>query len=116
MEHDIFREELAIKYPTYGHALWQPSPRGRYAAVDIGDVGFIREGYFRRLFSILLPANHPSHRHGVPQHHKPLELPLSLSASIDTGTLQSNNFRSNGVSDRSDDHRRGALGYRVSSS
>ena len=22
MEYDIFREELAIKYPAYGHALW----------------------------------------------------------------------------------------------
>ena len=116
MEYDIFREELAIKYPAYGHALWQPSPGGSYAEVDIGDVGFIRGGYFRRLFNILLPANHPSHRHGVPPYHKPLELTLSLSASIDTGTLQRNNLRSNGVSDRSDDHRRGALGYRVSSS
>jgi hypothetical protein len=116
MDYDIFREELAIKYPAYGHALWQPSPGGGCAAVDIGDVGFIREGRFRRFFNILLPEDHESHRHGVPQYYKPLELTLPLSASIDTGPLQPNNFRSNGVSDRSDDHRRGALGYRVSNS
>ena len=115
MEYDIFREELALKYPAYGHALWQPSPGESYAEVDIGDVGFIRGGYFRRLFNILLPEDHESHRDGVPQHHEPLI--LSMSSPTNRGTLrQPNNFRSNGVSDRSDDHRRGALGYRVSSS
>jgi hypothetical protein len=108
MEYDIFREELAIKYPAYGHALWDPSPGGRYDAVDIGDVGFIREGYFHRLFNVLLPEDHESHQDGVPQHHEPLV--LRTSSPTNTRTLQPNNFRSNGVSDTSDAHRRGALG------
>ena len=108
MNYDIFREELAAKYPAYGHALWEPSPGGRYTVVDIGDVGFIREGYFHRLFNILLPEDHPSHQDGVPQRHEPLVLRMSSPTSI--GTLQPNDLRSNGVSDISDESGRWASG------
>jgi hypothetical protein len=108
MEYDIYREELAIKYPAYGHALWDPSPEGRYTAVDIGDVGFIRKGYFHRLFNILLPRDHPSHQNGAPQQHEPLA--LRIRSPTNTATLQANNLRSNGVLDRSDEHRLMASG------
>ena len=108
MDYDIYREELGIKYPAYGHALWEPSPGGRYTSVEIGDVGFVRQGYFHRLFNILLPEDHPSHQDGVPQHHEPLV--LRMTSPTNTGTLQPNNLRSHGVSDRSDEHRLGASG------
>jgi hypothetical protein len=108
MDHDIFREELAAKYPAYGHALWEPNPGGHYAAVEIGDVGFIRDGYFHRLFNILLPEDHPSHQDGVPQRHEPLVLRMRSPTS--TGTLHPNNLRSNGVLDKSDETRRRASG------
>jgi hypothetical protein len=108
MDYDIYREELRIKYPTYGHALWEPSPGGCYTSAEIGDVGFIRQGYFYRLFNILLPEDHPSHQDGVPQHHEPLI--LRMTSPTNTGTLQPNNLRSNGVSDRSDEHRLRASG------
>jgi hypothetical protein len=45
-DYDIFREQLAIKYPSYGHALWEPSPRRPDRPVQVGDVGFIRRGKF----------------------------------------------------------------------
>lgn len=51
----IFREELAIRYPDHGHALWEPDPRLLYEAVAVGDVGFIDKGYFHRLFNALCP-------------------------------------------------------------
>ena len=108
MDYDIYREQLAIKYPAYGHALWEPSPWGHYTAIEIGDVGFIRQGYFHRLFNILLPGDHPSHQDGVPQHHEPLV--LRMTSPINTGMLQPNNFRSNAVSDWSDEHRLRASG------
>src|SRR5258707_9405588 len=108
MEYDIYREELAIKYPAYGHALWDPNPGGRYTAVDIGDVGFIREASFHRLFNILLPKDHPSHQNRAPQQHKPL-VP-NIRPHTRAATFQGNNFRSNGVLDRSDEHRRMASG------
>ena len=106
MDYDIYREELAIKYPAYGHALWEPDPGGLYTSVDIGDVGFIRQGYFQRLFNILLPEDHPSHQDGVPQHHEPLVVRMISHTNI--GTLQPNNLRTNGVLDRTEEHRRGA--------
>jgi len=55
-QHETFREELAIKYPVFGYALWEPGSRGRYHAVQVGDVGFIREGYFHQLFNVLPPT------------------------------------------------------------
>jgi len=72
---DTFRETLAINYPDYGHALWEPSPGGLHDAVEVGDVGFIRNGCFHRLFNISLPGDHPSHqKFGVPESHEPLRL------------------------------------------
>jgi hypothetical protein len=63
MGYNIYREELGIKYPDDGHALWEPSPGGRYTSVEIGDaVGFIRQGHLHRLFNILFPEDHPSHQ------------------------------------------------------
>ncbi len=55
--YDVFSAQLAIKFPAYGHALWEPSPTelSQYCAVDVGDVGFTREGRFHRLFNVLLP-------------------------------------------------------------
>jgi hypothetical protein len=98
MEYDVYREEIAIKYAAHGHALWVPNPGGLYPAVQVGDVGFIREGKFHRLFNVLLPEDHPSHENfGVPEHHKPLE--LKFQRHIYPGTLSPNNFRSRGVTD-----------------
>ena len=56
----IFREELAIRYPKHGHALWEPDPDGLYETVGVGDVGFIHGGYFYRLFNALSPPDAPS--------------------------------------------------------
>ena len=108
MDYDIYREELAINYPAYGHALWEPSPGGRYDSVEIGDVGFIRQGSFHRLFNVLLPYDHPSHQDGVPQDHEPLI--LRTASQTNTGRIQPNNLRSSGVSDKSDEHRPVASG------
>jgi hypothetical protein len=94
--YDIFRNLLAVKYPAYGHALWDPSPGTFYSAVAVGDVGIIREGKFHRLFNALLRADHPSHRNlGVPEYHEPL-LP-SIHGHIYSGTLASHDFYSRGV-------------------
>jgi hypothetical protein len=94
--HDIFRHHLSNLAPAYGHALWDPNPGNLYPAVEIGDVGYIREGKFRRLFNALLPANHPSHRNfGVPGHHE--QLTLNIENHIDVGVLDPRLFYSAGV-------------------
>lgn len=93
---DIFREQLAIEYPSYGHALWEPSPRNPDRPVQVGDVGFMLRGRFHRLFNALLPADHLSHELGVPEHHEPL-VP-TLAHHLDTRVLTPNNYCSAGVS------------------
>jgi hypothetical protein len=52
-DHDVFREQLGIAFPAYGHALWNPSPWKPNTPVEVGDVGFIRMGKFHRLFNAL---------------------------------------------------------------
>jgi hypothetical protein len=94
--YDIFRHHLVMKYPAYGHALWVPSPVDSSPAVEVGDVGFIREGRFYRLFNVLLPADDPSHQNfGVPEYHQ--RLTLRMTTHINSGTLSPNNFCSSGV-------------------
>jgi hypothetical protein len=94
--YDTFREQLAITYPALGYALWEPGPEGEYGRVKIGDVGYIRQGKFHRLFNALLSADHLSH-HGVrlPEYHEPL-IP-NVPDHIDRGTLQHDNYCSVGV-------------------
>ena len=96
MDYDVFRDQLAASYPTYGHALWDPSSGGLYTAVEVGDVGFIRQGKFHRLFNVLLPRGHSSHENfGVPEHYEPLV--TRMPQHIFTGTLSPNDFYSGRV-------------------
>ncbi len=97
MDHlDVFREQLAATYPRFGHALWEPSPGGQHGPVQVGDVGYIREGKFHRLFNALLSADHPSH-HGIrlPEYHEPLD--PNLPGHIDRGILKHDHYCSTGV-------------------
>lgn len=71
--YEIFRHHLVTQFPAYGYPLWEPDPANVSTAVEVGDVGFIREGRFYRLFNALLPADDPSHEiFGVPDDHEPL--------------------------------------------
>jgi hypothetical protein len=109
MEYDVFREEIAKKHPAYGHALWVPSPGELYSTVEVGDVGFIREGKFHRLFNVLLPKGHPSHENfDVPEGHEPLE--LKTKTHIYSNTLDANNFLSRGITRVADVDPRQAMG------
>ncbi|KAH9032015.1 hypothetical protein EDB85DRAFT_1890861 [Lactarius pseudohatsudake] len=94
--YDTYREELGKAYPGFGHALWEPDPGEQSPPVGVGDVGFIREGRFHRLFNALLPADDPSHEiFGVPADHEPLR--LSMPNHINRGALAPNAFYSHGV-------------------
>jgi len=94
--YDIFREQLETRYPAYGHALWEPRPGSLYSPVEVGDVGYIREGAFHRLFNALLAADHPSHgKFGVPEYHVPL-VPTPPD-HINIGTLNPTHYCSHGI-------------------
>jgi hypothetical protein len=91
-DYDIFREQLSIKYSTYGHALWEPSPAKPNSPVNVGDVGFIRSGKFHRLFNVLLSAEDQSY---VPEHYE--QLVPKFSDHISKGTLSANHYCSDGI-------------------
>ena len=55
-EFEIFREQLAMKYPANGHALWEARPLDPDRPVEVGDVGIVRKGRFHSLFNALRPA------------------------------------------------------------
>jgi hypothetical protein len=93
--YDIFREQLAFKYPEYGLALWEPNPRRADRPVQVGDVGFVRRGKFHRLFNALLPADDPSHDLAVPEYYE--QLVPNLSDHIDKGLLSPNHYCSAGI-------------------
>jgi len=95
--YDIFREQLAIKYPAYGHALWDPNPGVLYSPVEVGDVGYVRDGKFHRLFNALLPADHPSQKFGAPESHEPIFSVYNPSGQTDIGTLKPNHYYSHGI-------------------
>jgi hypothetical protein len=92
-DFEIYREQLSIKYPTYGHALWEPSPSNPNNPVGIGDVGFIRDGKFHRLFNALISAEEQSN---VPEHYE--QLVPKFSDHISKGTLSSDHYCSDGIS------------------
>ena len=73
--HAIYREQLAPLY--HGHALWEPDSGNLYAHVSVGDVGYVSEGRFFRMFNVLLEWNHPSHLNYVlcvPEPYSRIEL------------------------------------------
>ena len=106
--YDTFRYQLALKHPAHGHALWDPSPGELEPRVQVGDVGFIQEGKFHRLFSAMLPEDHPSHlRLGVPEYHEQLTSVLPVQDDpfdeyLDLWLLPPTDFLSKGVTSVSD--------------
>ncbi|KAF8496689.1 hypothetical protein F5888DRAFT_1701790 [Russula emetica] len=68
----VYRDQLASLY--HGLALWEPSPfKEIYDRVSIGDVGFVREGAFFRMFNVMLPWDHESNgKLGKPMQYEPL--------------------------------------------
>jgi hypothetical protein len=56
---DVYHKHLS--FLSQGCALWNPNPLKRiYDRVSIGDVGYIDEGAFIRMFNVTLPRDDPS--------------------------------------------------------
>jgi hypothetical protein len=72
--YDTYREELAKAYPGFGYALWEPDLGEQNPFIGVGDVGFMCEGRFHRLFNALLRADHPSNGiFGIPADYESLQ-------------------------------------------
>ena len=95
--YDTYRELLVKAYPGFGTALWDPSP-GNFPPVEVGDVGFISDGSFHRLFTALENKDHSSNTtsYCVPDHYEPLwAKPGHIRRGVHTGPSI---FQSQGVS------------------
>lgn len=56
-----------------GLPLWHPEPTS-HGETLLGDVGYMRDGAFQRLFHAMLPADDPINAHGVPEGFEVLQL------------------------------------------
>ncbi|KAJ7040950.1 hypothetical protein C8F04DRAFT_185870 [Mycena alexandri] len=70
--HQVYSSQLSQLH--HGYPLWFPEPC-LYKEVKVGDVGYLKDGRFHRLFSATLPADDPDQTLGVPPRFQPLELP-----------------------------------------
>lgn len=66
---DVYAEQLSPS--GYGYPLWFPEPHD--GEILLGDVGYIHDGSFVRLFNVTLPDTHPANRNGVPDGFVPLK-------------------------------------------
>lgn len=66
---DAYATELVKS--QYGHPLWYPEP-DESGELELGDVGYIENGRFYRLFNVL---KQELNKRGAPEHFKPMELP-----------------------------------------
>jgi hypothetical protein len=69
--YETYASALIMK--GHGHPLWEPDP-GQYAPVDIGDVGYLHEGAFVKLFNISKDIHDWSNRLGLPRGHTPFHV------------------------------------------
>ena len=70
---DIYREQLSSLY--HGLALWDPNPvknlHKKPGHISIGDVGYLDNGAFIRMFNVTLPWDDPSNKLlGKPEQYK----------------------------------------------
>ena len=69
----VYRDQMTTL--SHGLALWNPDPpKEIYDKVSIGDVGYLHEGSFIRMFNVILPWSHKSNRAlGEPEPYEPLD-------------------------------------------
>jgi hypothetical protein len=65
----VYQDQMSL---SHGLALWNPNPPKD--KVSIGDVGYLHEGSFIRMFNVMLPWSHESNRTlGEPEPYESLD-------------------------------------------
>lgn len=80
-----------------GHALWQPEP-SKNGEIQIGDVGFIHEGGFVRLFNVFEEKDSQLNKESVPDDFRCFQQPReklrnTRLVAIKEGRLQSTSMQ-----------------------
>ncbi|KAI0052350.1 kinase-like protein [Auriscalpium vulgare] len=68
--YDIYKDELLCY--GYGQAIWEPAPDEGQPGVLLGDVGYMFQGAFQRLFNIHLPRRHRFQPSIMPEYFEAL--------------------------------------------
>ena len=68
--YDVYAEQLYTA--REGLALYEPDPGGQYDRVRVGDVGFLQEGFFNRMFNIFVDKEDPTNQGSVPENFSPI--------------------------------------------
>lgn len=66
---EVYAQELLSR--GHGYPLWFPEPDPKKGSPQIGDVGYIHKGAFRRLFNVL--KDRKQFTKGMPENYTPLE-------------------------------------------
>lgn len=86
--YDIYSDQL--RELRRGQPLYYPEP-SEEGPVEIGDVGYTRQGAFCRLFNVARSGDDPAQILGVPEGFQPLVMGriLSYDAALEPGPLHS---------------------------
>lgn len=87
---------------NYGYPLWNPEPPAHEGEVLIGDVGFVKNGTFYRMFNAIRPSDDPVNKDGVPEGYTPFQFRsekscISRPAAIKRGVLHSRTIKKHDV-------------------
>ena len=63
--YNIYARQLFIR--RHGYPLWKPEPESAENEIRVGDVGFLEDGAFFKIFNATDPEDHPSQANGVPE-------------------------------------------------
>lgn len=86
--HDIYARML--RELRRGEPLYYPEPR-REGPVEIGDVGYTKDGAFYRLFNVSRPADDPAQQFGTPPGFVQIDIGViaTFEAALEPGPLHS---------------------------
>ena len=70
--YETYASALVTK--GHGHPLWEPDPGPNTCAVELGDVGYLCEGAFVKLFNVSKDIHDERNRLGLPLGHTPLHI------------------------------------------
>lgn len=84
--YEIYSKQLFGR--GYGYPLWHPEPNEE-REIQIGDVGYLYQGSFWRIFNTTLAQGHEANEEfGVPDHYDPFHISRLLS-NVQKGVLTS---------------------------
>lgn len=70
---EVYAEQLSSL--SLGYPLWFPESSEPAGEPQIGDVGYVSNGRFWRLFNVTVPRDHPWNTFGVPEDYIPFIIP-----------------------------------------